>query len=144
MTRTYSPGDVVVIVNDIILSGFTDTSIITVEPNVQSFSKYVSTDGLVTRVRSSDRTASCTITLKQTSPSNDVLTELLNDDLNAGDQVFPFSLSDNFGATLISSETAWIQGWPSTALGSEVNERSWVIDLAKTNWFVGGNVNITG
>lgn len=141
---TYSPADIIVIVNNVIISGFTDTSIVTIEPDVQSFTKYVSADGLSTRVRSANRTASITVSLKQTSPSNDVLTDLLNADLNEGDQVFPVTITDNFGTTLISSNSGWVQGWPSTAFADSVNAREWVIDLSSVNWFVGGNVTISG
>lgn len=123
------------------ISGFGPDSKISVEAEAETFGDAKGVDGDVTRIRMNESRATATITLMQSSPSNDVLTQLHNRDLRSpnGAGIGPFVLRDRSGTTVIRARRAWIQAWPTTDFGSEVGTREWQIRLADTQWHVGGN-----
>jgi hypothetical protein len=138
-TYTYSPDKVLCIIGGVPMSGFADGTGITVEREADAFTKVVGSDGVVSRVKSANRTGSVTITLQQTSASNDILSgfALLDEVSNEG--VFPVLIKDNLGRSVFASGEGWVKKIPSSAFGKDISDREWVIDCGKLNIFVGGN-----
>ncbi|MEM3318264.1 MAG: phage protein, partial [Thermoplasmatales archaeon] len=83
--------------------------------------------------------ATLTITLAQTSPSNDVLSGIFNLDKLSNQGIVPILIKDMSGNTVIFSATGWIQSFPDMSFGNEINDRSWIFDLANIDMFIGGN-----
>ncbi len=137
--ETYSPKRVEVIVAGVPLRGFADGTFITAERTSDAFSTNVGADGEASRTASADRTGKVTITLQQTSDSNDFLSGLaLGDEVSLNGQ-FPFLLKDTNGRTLIEAPCAWIDKIANSEFSNELTDREWVISLGEMIPFVGGN-----
>lgn len=139
MVETYSPKKVAIIVAGVPIKGFADGTFISFEPTSDKFSTNVGADGEVSRTHSADRTSKVTITLQQTSDSNDFLAALVNaDDISLAGQ-FPFLLKDTNGKTIIEATSAWVDNIAGAEFSNELTNREWVISLAETFAHIGGN-----
>lgn len=137
--ETYSPKKVHVLVGAAIIQGYADGTFVNVERSVDAFTLSVGADGEASRVHSPDRSGTVTLTLQQTSDSNDVLSALaIADDLTL-QGTFPLLVKDNNGRTLVESNTAWIKKVPASEYSKEMSQREWVIECAELNIHVGGN-----
>jgi hypothetical protein len=137
--HTYDAKKVKVIVGGIPLSGYADGTFIKIERDNDLFTKVVGADGITSRSKSNDRGGTAVLTLKQTSPSNDILSAFhLTDELtNAG--IFPLLVQDMSGRSTFISATAWIKKLPSSEFGKDLGNREWTFDLVDVDIFVGGN-----
>lgn len=137
--KTYSPKDISVIVAGTIITGFAEDSFLSVERASDAFTKVVGADGEVARTASADRSGMITLTLIQTSASNDILSALqLADEISLAGK-FPVMVKDNLGTSLYISGTAWIQKVSDAEYGAEIGDREWVIECADLSLLVGGN-----
>ena len=137
--RTYDPKQVVVSIGGVPMSGFADGTFLLVDRDEQMFSKIVGADGTTTRVKSNNRSGTMTLTLKQSSPSNDVLSGFAALDELSNTGVVPVLIKDLSGNSIFFSATGWIQKYASSEFGKEINNREWVLDLADVDVFVGSN-----
>lgn len=140
--RTYSPGAIVMTVNGVAMGGFADGTFITVARDEQSFTKVTGADGSVSRSKSNNRSGTITLTLQQTSPSNDVLSALLAQDELDNSGVISVLVKDNSGDSRFFSGTGWVQGMPSVEYGKEIANREWVIEMADMEFNVAGNIGV--
>lgn len=136
---TFDPKSVVISIAGVPISGFADGTFLEITADNPQFSKVVGADGYTTRVKSNNYGAVMTLTLSQTSPSNDVLSGILALDRVSNSGVVPILIKDMSGTTVVFSATGWIQQFPDVAFGNEVNNRAWTIDLADIDIFIGGN-----
>lgn len=136
--RTYDSSQVVLTVGGAVISGFAEGTFITVERDDQNFTKVIGADGTASRRKTTNRSGSLTLTLSQTSPSNDVLSALMVKDED-GSGVVPVLLKDNSGSTRIFSSAAWIQGMPTIEFSGELTNREWVIEMAYIEAELAGN-----
>ena len=144
MVRTYDAAQVVLTINGVAISGYADGTFISVEREEQSFTKVVGADGTTSRAKSNNRSGSLTLTILQTSPSNDVLSALLAQDELNNDAVVPVLIKDNTGKSRLFSATGWVQGMPTVEYGKEISNREWTIDLADIEFAIAGNSGIGG
>lgn len=140
--RTYDPKEVSVIFGAPI-KGFADGTFVSVEYNEDFFTMQIGADGDAIRAKSNNSSARVTITLLQSSESNDILSATLNlDRLSpSGDGILPFLLKDNTGRTLMTAEKMWITKPPTVAYGREGETREWVLEtdnMLPSN--IGGNL----
>lgn len=142
MLKTYDPKSVLIIVGGAIMGGFTDGTFLSVERDDDAFAKETGADGETSRAKRNNRSGSATLTLHQTSPSNDILSAFaLADELdNSG--VVPFLVRDLSGRTTLFSALGWIRKVPATPYSTEIEDREWVLDLADLDFFVGGNPEV--
>jgi len=141
---TYSPEDVRIVMGGVLITGYADGTFITVSRDEQAYNKVTGADGKVSRARSANRSGTAVITLKQTSPANDILTGFMLAD-EAGDQgVVPFLVIDGSGRTINGSSAAWVQQAPDQAFSKDIENREWTIDLSAVDMFIGGNQQQTG
>lgn len=137
--KTYSPKEISVIVAGTIITGFAEDSFLSIERSSDAFDKVVGADGEVARTASADRSGTITITLLQTSASNDILSALqLADEISLAGK-FPVMVKDTLGTSLYLSATAWVQKVSDADYGSSIGEREWVIECADLSALVGGN-----
>ena len=137
--KTYNPKEVAVIVAGRIIGGFADGTFVGVERNNDSWTLSVGADGEGTRSKSSDRSGRFTITLNQSSESNEYLSELeIADDLS-GTGTFPVLIKDNSGTSIYEAETAWIVKPAGAPFGKESDNREWIIETDYLRVFTGKN-----
>lgn len=137
--ETYSPKRVELIIGGVPLRGYADGTFISIERTSDAFTTNVGADGEVSRTHSADKTGKITITLQQTSDSNDFLSALVNaDEISLLGQV-PVLLKDTNGRTLAESPFAWVDKVANSEFGNELSDREWVISCSELIVFVGGN-----
>lgn len=136
---TYSAEAVEVIVGGFSMSGLADGTFVSIERDEQAYNKITGADGTVSRSRTGNRSGTITLTLQQTSPSNDVLSGLMIADEATDAGVVPCLIKDTSGRTLHYVSAAWVQQMPTQEFGKEISEREWVLDCARIDAFVGGN-----
>lgn len=136
---TFDPKSVVITIGGKAMSGFADGTFLEITADTQQFTKVVGADGFTTRVKSNNYGGVMTLTLAQSSPSNDALSIIFNADRARNLGVVPILIKDLSGSTIIFSGTGWIQQFPDVAFGNEINDRAWTLDLAEIDIFIGGN-----
>lgn len=137
--QTYASDQVVVIFGPVQVTGFVPDSRVTIEKNEARWTKRVGSDGLVTRSKTNDETATVTLHLEQTSMSNDLLSAISQLDRQTNEGVFPLMIKDNSGRSLYTAESAWIERDPNAEFGRESGERTWAIHTGQLQSHTGGN-----
>ena len=137
--RTYDPANVIVSIGGTPMSGYADGTFINVSRDENAFTKVTGADGEVGRSKSNNRSGSLTLTLMQTSMSNDILSAiaLLDEVSNAG--VVPVLVKEIGTDTILMAGEGWIQKMPSYEASKEIGNREWILDLATLGMFEGGN-----
>ena len=139
-TRTYDPALVIINVDGRDISGFADGTFVGMERNNDAFTLTVGADGENTRAKSNDRSGRFTFTLQQSSPSNDILSEIASQDERANGGVVPVRVADKSGTTLGQAEKAWVVKKPATTFAKETENREWILETGELLLDVGGNV----
>lgn len=146
--RTFDPSSVVVIVGPTPIGGFADGSFIRVRRTSDLFTKITGVEGVTTRVRSTDKSGEITLTLSQTSPSNDILSGYALADELANASVLPIFIKDNSGKGLLSivqsrslfvSAFGWVRKFPDVEYSKSEANREWLLDCSDLVMNVGGN-----
>ena len=123
----WDPSKVQVIVDGHVATGFAEDSMITGSRQEDKRSAHVGASGEVTFVKSANDLAEVTITLKDTSPTNEKLKQLYN-----SDEEFDFSCEDqNFdGDVGVAGSRCVVQNLPDFEKGNDMAEREWVLLVA--------------
>lgn len=137
--NTYNPKEVAIIVGGNIIDGFADGTFINVERDEDSYTLQVGSDGEATRSKNNNLSGTVTLTLRQGSPSNAILSALAQQDELNGSGIVPLLVKDNSGSSIHSAETAWIQKPSAAEYGRESGSREWVIRTDRLQTFIGGN-----
>lgn len=138
----YDPNEVSILAANIpIEGGFADGTFVEVVFTSDAFVTVVGADGDVTRSKTNDRRARVTITLMQSSNSNQLLSALSNLDQNKsnGAGVGALLIKDNQGLSLYTAEHSWIAKHPDAAFDKTAGPRAWVFECAALVAFTGGN-----
>ena len=114
------------LVGPIICDGFAEGEGIVIESASPIFTKYVGADGKVTRTKTLDRSGKVTITLAQSSLTNDKLSALALLDQSApnGAGVGPLFIRDKSGRGLWAAEQCWVAEFPQVDLKNAVTSRA--------------------
>ena len=139
--KTFDPKQVQVIIGGNEIAGFADGEFINIERDENTFSKVVGADGEVSRSKSNNRSGALTLTLLQTSASNDVLSAIMIADELTNSGIIPIFVKDSLGTTNLFAGEGWIQKPPASPFDKEITNREWVIELASVDVFIGGNVS---
>ena len=124
---TYDPKKVILTVGGVPVSGYTDGTFIQVEPNSATFTKSVGADGEVVRSKSNDNTHTITITLQQSSLSNDHLSILADADKKSNAGMVPVSIKDANGTSNMFWAQCWVETDPTWNYDKVHQERTWSI-----------------
>lgn len=139
--RTYDPKRIVITIGANLISGFAEDTFVSIEPSGDGTQAVAGADGEVARSLSHNPLHRLTLTLQQTSMSNDALSNLLAlDRASGGSGVVPIQVRDLRGNTVFAASQGWVVQAPTIEFGSEVAEREWELDCVATEIFVGGNV----
>lgn len=134
---TYDPSQVKLNIAGYIITGMMD---VTVSPNKPAFTIKQGIRGRNTRVNSRDTSAELTISILQTSISNDILSAIVESDRQLMTGRLEVSLTDASGTTFVASDEAFVESIPSAQFGREMQNRSWKICMLSTKGaIIGGN-----
>lgn len=144
---TYSALDVQVIITQestglsYRVVGFMEDSVVTVTPTVDRMTPYNGADATGARIVSGNTSASIVLTLQQTSPSNDVLTQLHQRDTRSrrNEGLFSVMVKDASGRSVVSARQAYIGKLPEMAFTNGMSVREWTIYAFNAEMYVGGN-----
>lgn len=140
---SYNPKDVVVTLGGNPISGYVDGTFVEVEYDEDQWAKVSGADGLVSRAKSNNYSATVTISLQATSVGNDVLNSIWQEDRRNNNGVVDLQVKDASGRTVWSGNKAWIRKMPNQAFSKSVEAREWVIDVAELRGAIGGNQPLT-
>jgi hypothetical protein len=140
--KTYDPKKVILTIGGVPMGGFADGTFISLERTSDAYAIHSGADGEVARAKSNDKTAQLTITLAQTSDSNAVLSAIAQLDERANAGVVPVILKEIGGLTTAFAGTCWVRKMANVEYAKEITNREWVLDMAESTMFVGGNTGI--
>lgn len=123
---TFNPKSSQVVYGGKLLGGWAPDTFISIMRNADMYTLAVGSDSTGTRVKSSNYSGRITLTLQQTSPSNDDLNAIATADELSDAGALPFYFQNgNFIATAI---TAWIVKRPDSEFSTGVSSRVWVLE----------------
>jgi len=125
---TYDPKRVIITFGGIPISGFASGTFINATPSSDRFSKVVGADGEVSRSKSADETSEVTITLLQSSLSNQYLSGVESLDRLTDKGILPLTITDLNGGTLKFWPQAWITKAPDLGFAAEHTDREWTFN----------------
>lgn len=138
-TRTYRPEDVKLLIGTYQVTGWTE---IRIAQNAKSFRHESGLRGKTTRVRNRDKSGAVTISMLQTSPDNDLFTQIVTQDEMSQTGRFSLTLTDLSGQSSIILRYGYIEGYPDMGFSSEGQTREWVYNYQDiVEYAVGGNAN---
>lgn len=146
----YSPNDITVTLTRgdgfaHIVGGYSDGDMVSIEPAAEALSMYTSADNQMTLLFNANNSATVTLTLNQTSATNDVLSWLY-EELKARkspDKLFSVLIKDQNGRSLYTTSQAFIGKRPTASFSNSMNNREWTILCADMQQFAGGNARLS-
>jgi len=141
MAKIFDPSQFNVVIGGATMQGFSEDTMCEFEFESESMSDVVGVDGEVSRSKNMDRRAKLTISLMQTSDSNDILSAIYNASrvgTNGGD-IVACRVEDTNGRLVIAGPECWIMDTPKPSYGKTAKEYQWVIRIANCDAFFGGN-----
>ncbi len=142
---TFAPNDITIVISQErtgmshILGGFSEDAIVAVDRNADTFTLYTGADDSNTRVYNANTAGTITVTLQQTSASNDILTALYEQDRTSRNGLFTILVKDNSGRSEYFAEEAYIGVVPNSAYANSMQVREWVIHAPRLTSLLGGN-----
>lgn len=134
---TYTPDDVILIIAGYQVLGW-DT--IQIPQNSDNFVPIPGIRGKNTRSQNIDTSATLTVSIMQTSQSNDVLSRIHALDIQNGTGRLEVTLRDKSGNSIFSSDDAYIVGYPTPSFSATIEYRNWTIQCQTTSDYqVNGN-----
>jgi len=137
--KTYDPKKITITFGPILVVGFMSGTFFNATTG-EAFELVVGADGTTNRVNKNVTSKEVTITIMQTSITNDLFTvqHLLDKETNAG--VLPLTVKDNNGTSLFFSPYAYIMGEPDITYSDGIEGREWKLTCSQTVTYIGGNV----
>ena len=138
---TYDPKKVIVLFGGVEITGFAEDSMIKVKPMSEGSSSIVGAHGDVVRTISPDNRHEVTLSLLQSSASNDVLAVIYQRDKSVGDGVLPLVIKDLSGRMTFVDSQAWIVNNPEVNRTNDAADggQEWIIHTAGGILFPGGH-----
>jgi hypothetical protein len=128
LMRTYDFTKVIVTFGGVPISGFAAGTGINVTDKSDGWTKKVGADGAIARSKNADDTATVTITLMQTSPSNTYLSTIRTMDRLTNLGIRPLSITDLSGGSLHFWPEAYIVKTPDRGYATEEGDRAWAFE----------------
>lgn len=123
------------------LTGYGPDTNISIERPDPTWELNTGTHGDLERIHRMDKTVRATVTLQQTSESNDLLTGIMNydeRDLRSGG-LFTCTIADKSGRTAIHSTYAFVIQPTTYEFGQAASTRDWQIIMPYADQHIGGN-----
>lgn len=125
MVKTYDCKKVTMVFGPVILTGFAESTFINIETEGDGITAIVGCDQEIVRSISPDSILKkITVTLLQTSSSNDELSLLQDYDNATGNGMYPLAIKDLSGRTVLMADQAWITKKPAVKRGKTASDGS--------------------
>lgn len=134
----YDSNKVSVLAGVNIISGFGPDTKVKAAYNEDLYTLQMGTEGDATRSKSNNLSGRATLTLMQTSKSNDVLSLYYQLDKLGNGGKFTFQIQDHNGLSLVFMNTAWIVVPPESEWAIEAGVREWIIETGHMEMNVAG------
>lgn len=122
------------------LTAFKDGTFIKAERNEDTFMLAVGSQGDAARVRNRNASGKITVTLMQTSISNDLLSAVAQEDEVFGTGFGPFLVQDILGTTVCEAPVAWITKPAAVERSDQLAGVEWVFETNFFVTFIGGGL----
>lgn len=144
---TYIPSQVTIVISsptlgiNHVLTHFGEDTFVNLELPQDTWTEKESIDGYTTRSHHMTKTMRVTVTLDQASKSNDVLSGLHAFDAKSrrGEGIFTCTIADKSGRSYAYSSQCYVKKPQNQEFGAQSGTRSWVIVMAGTDSYIGGN-----
>ena len=137
---TYDPSDVSISVGGIhTVSGYVDGTFVNIVNNTKPVQTQRAMDGTIERLYTRDEGYTITVTLAQTSVSNNILSTIYNVDKVTRMGKVPLIIKDGQGQSIFFAADAWISKAPDVSFGKEMQTREWQFETAGAMLAVAGN-----
>jgi hypothetical protein len=148
---TFSPNQVAVIITQEStgishrLAGFSEDSIVSIDRNMETFSLYTGSDDSSTRIANVNTSATMTVSLQQTSASNDILSAIYERDRQTLDSsgLFSITVKDLSGRSTYFAAEAYVASPPSSPFANSMQTREWQIHMPNSTILIGGNAKLS-
>ena len=139
-TKTYDPAGIAISIGGAIITGVEPGTFVTVVRSQNTWEQTIGPDGIeLIRTKKNDRSALFTLTLRQSAPSNKILSNLANRDEKDSDGIVPVSITDiNSPDTVYMTGKGYIQKPADGAYGDVPQPRVWQIFLSEVPMVHGG------
>lgn len=137
--RTYDPKKVIITFGAVVLTGYAEGTFVTIARSGDLFEKTKGADGGVDRVNKNAFDYAVTATIRQTSPTNAVLSAIAAADQISNAGVLPLVVRDLNGTTLFTAAQAWIAKDPDDEFSDTISDREWRFDTGPAAKLTGGN-----
>lgn len=138
--RTYDPKKVIVTFGTVIMTGFASGTFVSIEPGGPAFEMNQGADGTIDRTNKNMNHYMVTVTLKQTSISNNPLSLIHIADKLSNTGKFPLTVNDLNGSSKFFAPIAWIEGDPTGEDGDTSGSREWKFQTGIAANVIGGNL----
>lgn len=126
--KTYSPDQVKILFGPAIIGGVADGTFIVIEQMTDGVTSEAGAYGDVARAMSLDPRHTITLTLQQTSLSNDVLSAAYKlDKVSGGNGAVPMTVTDLRGTTMFGG-TAWVRKMANKTFSKGTESSEWTIE----------------
>lgn len=142
LTGTFDGAELTVILGVLPVSGLSDGDSVVATRNNPLYVRRAGLKGAQARARNTDKSGTIEIHILQTSAANDAISAMTNLDSLTGDglAVFPITVIDLSGRTVISAGQAWLSNiGPVTFSTNAVAERVYTFECADLKMQIGGN-----
>jgi len=140
---TYDPQESVLVWDDHEFVAFMEGTMVSAAHMEEQSTLHIGAKGDGTVVASRNRSGEFTLTLSQSSPSNDYLSAAVAEFYATGRiRVAPILLRRLNSDEHARASLAWVVGPPAVAHGAEVEGREWVIRCHDLDIFAGGAVGL--
>lgn len=125
LMATYDPKMVVITFGGVPISGYTEDSFVECVPVEEKFTRKVGADGEVVRSHSANNCYDVTVTLLQSSLSNQVLSNAASLDNATGLGMLPLSITEITSGSEHFFPQAWVEKG-TWGRGKEAGDQAWV------------------
>ena len=146
---TFIPDSVITVISRAdmtphIISGFVEGTFVSAERLTDASTLVQGADYSGYRIKRRNKAGTVTLTLHQSSASNDVLTLLYNEDMASDDNstLFNISIVDASGRSVISAGQCFISRLAPLTMSTEGESREWVFQALALEQYIGGNAVI--
>lgn len=135
--NTYSPKDVSLMIGSYTISGWDSIS---VQRSQKTFIPAKGIRGKHTRVGTKDTSATLSIVLMASSPTNDVFSQIVSNDVDLSTGRLAVTLKDMSGKSVFMSIEGYFTGYPVKTFTNVIGQVTWEIFCQTTvSYVVGGN-----
>lgn len=144
---TFVPSQLTIVIShtatgsSFVLGGYGADSVVSLERGDPKWESTIGVDGMHERIHRLDTTYRATVSLLQTSMSNDFLSAVAKYDERdlRGGGLFTCTITDKSGRSYVYSDQAYVIEPSSYEFSQTSNTRDWVIVMPYTDAYLGGN-----